>query len=179
MKTLKIKYDPMRTKGNNKGLKQYDPELTAKAIDCIKNQLEKINSKGFRIAFQYDGYVYTVITDIDTMLQRVKIGSNMNIAIFCPFSTPQAAILAEQLKPLCTAEELENLRVKKGYANNGIAIQDILARKKHRKFDKTLPWYEGGEFENREVKFFDFTGISSPQVRFSSIGQLQKIGYTL
>lgn len=187
MKKQSINFEYGRTKGNNTGLgKNSDIDLQDAMTQAIRNQLEKVGTKGFRICYHLNGVIYSVLIDIDTGLSRLKLEANGNdIKLFAPFSKAQAVELASTAYVVGTYDDLQAIKEKgdgkKPFKNNGVAVEYLLAKKLHKPFCHFKSWYEGSEFEGYEVKYMDFgngSACTSPRARLTSRKQLEKIGYS-
>lgn len=182
-----VSFEYGRDKGNNTGLgKNSNVELQEAMTQAVADAFQKLEIRGFRILFHVHGVIYSVLVNTDTMLQRAKLESDeKSLKVFAPFSRPQAEELAKNAYVVGTWEELETIREqgdgKKAYANNGIAVEYMLAKKLKKKFDHKKAWTEGrGEFGGYEVKFFDFgfdRCASSPRAKLTNRKQLEKLGY--
>ena len=162
-----------RRTGLNSPAKELHEALKA---DYIK-EAKLLFGKGYTIGIQVNGLVYVADCPHDMIHKHLKTSKDGVLSAFCPLGRQQAVKMVEDgiLPYLCTAEELQAIDA----LNDGLRLEVILKRAQHKVFMHSKPWYMGGgEFRDREVKFFNTDKASRSQARLTNVEQMEGVfGY--
>ena len=149
---------------NQSGIHSVDG-ITAENEEIVKQRFASgfldNNSPKIEVFIMLNDCLFRTVVPLDRILARTVVKKARKVskirAFECvasaPFSRKQIEMLIEEndLQPIATRYEV----LQENKSNNGKNIEYIASRFYHKRFDHTKSWIDGGEFNGRQVKFFD------------------------
>lgn len=143
------------------------------AFDNLLNITKQNGVEFVAVTFCRNGNIYGFDYPIDNITNRIKCNyDNKKRAMykfFCPISKIQADLLIDSNKVsyICTMQELEQIKVKKGLKTLGNAIEYALNKKYHTTINHKQSILQGGDAfgGNKEIKFFNLDNATGASVR--------------